>query len=386
MTVRVREWKKGSMVGFEVDIRFTFPDGTPFRRRIKAPVESKSAARRWGEARESVFLRAPPSVEQPDTEPKEIPTLRQFGPRFVDNYARANRQKASTIASKESILKAHLYPRLGDKRLDAIDDEDVQALKASLATRSKKTVNNVLAVLGKLLRIAVKWKVIERLPCTVELMKVSNAVVKFYEFGQYKRLVEAAERYYVRSLVMILLGGDAGLRMGEILAVRWCDVDFRRRQIVVQQAVWNGVVDVPKSGKGRIVPMTDALVVALQRARHLRGERVLYRDNGTPIVHATVRAWLEACERRAGLEVQGCLHKLRHTFCSHLAMRGGPAKAIQELAGHENLMTTLRYMHLSPAARKSAIALLNERVEEGDTGADFGEIVETGPKPTLGTA
>jgi hypothetical protein len=121
------------MVGFEVDIRFTYPDGTPFRRRIKAPVESKSAARRWGEARESVFLRAPPSVEQPDTEPKEIPTLRQFGPRFVDNYARANRQKASTIASKESILKAHLYPRLGDRRLDAIDDEDVQALKASLA-------------------------------------------------------------------------------------------------------------------------------------------------------------------------------------------------------------------------------------------------------------
>jgi hypothetical protein len=66
-------------------------------------------------------------------------------------------------------------------------------------------------------------------------------------------------------------------------------------------------------------------------------------------------------------------------------MRGAPAKAIQELAGHENLMTTLRYMHLSPAARKSAIALLNERVEEGDPGGDFGDIVETGPKSTLGS-
>jgi hypothetical protein len=67
-------------------------------------------------------------------------------------------------------------------------------------------------------------------------------------------------------------------------------------------------------------------------------------------------------------------------------MRGAPAKAIQELAGHENLMTTLRYMHLSPAARKSAIALLNERVEEGDSGTDFGAMLETGPRPTLGTA
>jgi integrase len=277
MTVRVREWRRGKNVGFEVDIRFTYPDGTPFRRRIKAPVESKSAARRWGEAREAVFLRAPSSLERPDTEIKEVPTLKQFGPRFVDNYARANRQKASTIAAKESILKAHLYPRLGDKRLDAIGDEDVQALKSSLAKRSKKTVNNVLAVLGKLLRIAVKWKVIVKLPCTVELMKVSNVVVKFYEFGQYKRLVEAADRYDVRSLVLVLLGGDAGLRMGEILALRWCDVDFRRRQIIVQQSVWQGIVDVPKSGKGRVVPMTDALTAALQRARHLRGERVLYR-------------------------------------------------------------------------------------------------------------
>jgi integrase len=366
-------------VGFEVDIRFTYPDGTPFRGRLKAPVESKSAAKRWGEAREAAFLRAPSPSERPKVEPKEVPTIKQFGPRFIDNYARANRQKASTIAAKQTILKVHLYTHLGDKRLDEISDEDVQALKSSLANRSKKTVNNVLAVLGELLRVAVKWKVIRSLPCTVELMKISNVVVKFYEFGQYKWLVEAADRYDVRALVMVLLGGDAGLRMGEILALRWCDVDFKRRQIAIQQSVWQGIVDVPKSGQGRVVPMTDALAAALQRARHLRGERVLYRNNGTPVVHATVRAWLEACERRAGLEVEGSLHNLRHTFCSHLAMRGAPAKAIQELAGHENLMTTLRYMHLSPSARKSAISLLNTRVEE----EDFGEIVETSEKSTL---
>jgi hypothetical protein len=49
MTIKVREWKKGKRMGFEVDIRFSYPDGTPFRRRVKAPVESKSAAKRWGE-------------------------------------------------------------------------------------------------------------------------------------------------------------------------------------------------------------------------------------------------------------------------------------------------------------------------------------------------
>src|SRR5262249_1482395 len=167
----------------------------------------------------------------PNEEPKkEIPTLDDFGPRFIENYARANRQKASTIATKESILKRHLYVRLGEKRLNEINDEDVQALKSTLAARSRKTVNNVLTVLGKLLKVAVKWKVIPNLSCTIEVMKISNVVVKFYEFGQYQRLVEAADRYDVRALVLIVLGGDAGLRMGEIMALRWCDVDFRRRQ------------------------------------------------------------------------------------------------------------------------------------------------------------
>ena len=52
---------------------------------------------------------------------------------------------------------------------------------------------------------------------------------------------------------------------------------------------------------------------------------------------------------------------LRHTFCSHLAMRGAPARAIQELAGHQDLTTTQRYMHLSPAALDSAIRLLDPR-------------------------
>ena len=172
----------------------------------------------------------------------------------------------------------------------------------------------------------------------------------------------------------MLLGGDAGLRRGEMIALRWCDVDFRRKQLVVQQAEWRATIDTPKSGKGRIVPMTDALDAALRTHRHLRGERVLYRDNGVPPRCHHVREWIAAAQRRAGLPASGALHVLRHTFCSHLAMRGAPAKAIQELAGHAHLSTTLRYMHLSPAARSSAIDLLNARPLGGES---FGEILET---------
>jgi site-specific recombinase XerD len=84
-----------------------------------------------------------------------------------------------------------------------------------------------------------------------------------------------------------------------------------------------------------------------------------------------LRDCLEAAQRRAGLEVMGSLHKLRHTFCSHLAMKSAPAKAIQELAGHTDLKMTMRYMHLSPSALDAAIALLNSK-SGATTGATLG--------------
>jgi site-specific recombinase XerD len=65
-----------------------------------------------------------------------------------------------------------------------------------------------------------------------------------------------------------------------------------------------------------------------------------------------------SCSKRAGLRLVRS-HMLRHTFCSHLAMRGAPPKAIQELAGHATLTMTMRYMHLAPAVLRRAIDLLN---------------------------
>jgi integrase len=308
----------------------------------------------------------------PDTQPapaKEVPTLHDFWSRYIENHARANRQKASSIDAKESIFKRHLDPKLGRKRLDGVTDEDVQALKTSLAHRRRKTANNVLTVLSNVLRVAVKWKVIAAMPCTIDFYKVSNVVPEFYEFSDYERLTQAAEKIDTGTHVAVLLGGDAGLRRGEICALRWCDVDFKRRQIRVAQADWKGIVDTPKGGRARIVPLTDALFVALQKHRHLRGERVLTLEDGSPVAGHVLRDWIERAQRRAGLPATGNAHILRHTFCSHLAMKGAPAKAIQELAGHESLTTTLRYMHLSPLARVSAIELLNERGKDGASNA-----------------
>ena len=82
--------------------------------------------------------------------------------------------------------------------------------------------------------------------------------------------------------------------------------------------------------------------------------------------------WMERAQRRAVLPATGAYHILRHTFCSHLAMQGATAKAIQELAGHANLTTTMRYMHLSPGAKDAAIRLLDRRPTH-DGGGELGE-------------
>jgi integrase len=292
--------------------------------------------------------------------------------RYMEGHAKANRQKASSINTKQSIFHNHLIPRLGPKRLDQITDEDIQRLKAGLANRNRKTVNNVLTVLSNVLRVAVKWKVLTVMPCAIDFYKVQNLLAQFYEFEDYERLVEAAGKIDIRTLVAILLGGDAGLRRGEIVALRRIDVDLRRRQLKVEVNDWKGILDTPKSGRGRVVPLTDALFEALTKNRHLRGDRVLTLGDGSPVPGHTLRDWVERAQRRAGLEATGNVHILRHTFCSHLAMRGAPAKAIQDLAGHQHLSTTMRYMHLSPSERERAIGLLNGRGAHGTIAAHGG--------------
>ena len=289
-------------------------------------------------------------------------------------YARANQHKASGVHAKALILRVHLQPLLGGRRLDAITNEDVQRVKAHLHTRAPKTVNNVLTVLNTLLKQAVAWGVIGHLPCTVRLLKVSKGAVSFYDFAEYDRLVAAAQAIDHRTYVLVLLSGEAGLRSGEMVALEWTDIDWMQRSLCVQRNAWEGQVAAPKGGRIRYVRMTARLTAALRDGRH-QGPRVLYRDNGQPLTEGAVTWAIVRAARRAGLAGNGP-HRLRYTFCSHLAMRGAPARAIQELAGHADLKTTQRYMHLSPAALDHAIDLLERR-----TTGNFGDILETAPRP-----
>lgn len=358
MTVKLRPYRRG---GWEVDIRVRLCDGHIHRERRKSPVQSRSGSRSWGESLERHILTHGPQSKRRRLDARsKVPTVADFATLYIQDHARANREKHSTIKTKQCHLRTHLLPMFGDRRLDELRQEDVQRLKSRLAAHSAKTVNNVLTTLSTMLKAAVDWGMISAIPVRIEQLRVTAPKMDFYDFDEYERIVATASRLDPRTHIMVLLGGDAGLRPGEVRALQWASIDFRRRLLAVERAEYDGQVGLPKHDKTRRVPMTTRLAAALQAHRHTRGPNVLYRDEGTPLTVMVARRWFKTTLALAELRDRGP-HTLRHTFCSHLAMRGAPATAIQKLAGHSDLQTTQRYMHLSPAALERSIQLLESR-------------------------
>ena len=246
-------------VGLEADIRFEWPDGTRFRRRFRARVNTENQAKRWAEDLERrLYVQGPKGLlarskragdpTQELGERKEVPTLSEFWPTFISAHCEANRHKPSGIARKESVYKKWLKPRLGGKRLDQIAVMDIAALKADLAKKSAKSANNVLTALSACLKFAGPeglrrsegLGIIERVPRIKLLAVDSGGERPWYEVHEYKRIVEAAEKLDSRIHLLVLLGGSAGLRRGEIVALKWTDLDLKRRIIHVRRSILVG--------------------------------------------------------------------------------------------------------------------------------------------------
>ena len=106
---------------------------------------------------------------------------------------------------------------------------------------------------------------------------------------QLERLVEASAREPQAHLV-VLLGGEAGLRRGEMIGLEWTDVNLTKRQLCVARS--GGHVSAPKGGRIRYVPLTKRLAAALQAARHVRGPRVLCDEAGKPLTQKVVQVMM----------------------------------------------------------------------------------------------
>jgi integrase len=127
--------------------------------------------------------------------------------------------------------------------------------------------------------------------------------------------------------VMIMTGLRTGLRIGELRALRWEDVDLVAGRLTVRRAVAKNDVGTPKSGRKRTIELGHEIQAGLKKDRHLRSELVFCCDDGLMLTENECKHPMRRACKRAGLRLIGW-HALRHTFASHLMMRGAPLKAV----------------------------------------------------------
>lgn len=351
--------------GWEYHIKQRLPTGVVFEERKKSPLPGKAATLRFAEERmQQAMLQsvAPAAVEK-----KVVPLFSEFA-KEAQTHSRVNNRESTTY-EKGWVFRLHLVPYFGTMRLDAIGAADVERFKAAKLgeDQSKKSINNMLGSLRKLLNLAVEWDVLHKAP-KVKAFKVPKDLVTedmFLTFDEAKRFLQASApewKCYVTT------GIRTGLRVGELLALRWEDVDTVAGRIVVRRTLWRKQEGPPKGGRSREVALSPEALASLKAHKHLRGPYVFCTEDGGRLTHSMVKDVVPSTCRRAGLAKRITNHGMRHTFASHLVMRGVPLKAVQELLGHESIEMTLRYAHLTPDVKRDAVRLLDE-----PAGGDIGE-------------
>ncbi|MFA4844936.1 MAG: tyrosine-type recombinase/integrase [Patescibacteria group bacterium] len=280
-------------------------------------------------------------------------------------YVRTNR-KHSYARSTEQELRVHLVPFFRDADLRAITPELVARYKAVKAKElAPKTVNNHIGVLSMLFRKAVEWGYCERNPVTgTGLLSLPPQEFRFWDREQSDAFLAAVEVTDPGWYAFFLCALRTGMRLGELCALRQEDLDFVKRQVHV---VWNythGKLGTPKSGHGRLLPMSPRLSEVLRSRRHLRGSLVFCKPDGGFLTRDMVKHPFDRATRKAGLPSIR-IHDLRHSFASQLVMAGVPLTAVKEYLGHADLKMTMRYAHLSPAAREQYVGVL-DGIELGD--------------------
>jgi integrase len=355
MSVRRRTWMDSVGVRHEawlVDVQVVDRSGHVRRVQRVAPLNNRRAAEKFEhELREQLLNcgdKERPAIAQ------VVPTFAQFADRFMATYAVTN-NKASEVDAKTGILRVHLLPAFGASALDRIGVAEVEEYKAHKieSKMARKSINNQLTVLRKILATAVEWRVIASVP-RIKWLKTPAPEFDFLTFEEASRLIAAAATDW-RAAITIAL--RTGLRLGELRALRWSDVDLEGGRLVARRAVWRNIVSTPKNGRVREVPLSHQAAEALREHPRL-GETVFCAPDGSMLSKGAMKWPLWNACRQAGLRNVGW-HIARHTFASHLVMRGAPLKAVQELLGHSTIEMTMRYAHLSPDARRDAVRLLD---------------------------
>lgn len=291
-------------------------------------------------------------------EKKKVETINfnDFSKQWFNVYVQSNNKK-SEIIQKESILRNHLKPFFGRKELIQINSLDIEKYKSDKIKDGlkNKTINNQLTVLAKCLKIAEEWGLLEKIP-KIKKLKVQPQKFDFLTEEECKLLLDNSDGIFKE---MIFFAIKTGLRFGELIAIDWNDVNLSEQLLTVRRSIVLGEMGSTKSNKIRYIPLTNEICQTLIQRVKKSGYVFSDKLGGHLKQHRCCDNLYSLC-KRIGLRKIGW-HTFRHTFASHLVQNGVSIKAVQELLGHSDIVTTMRYSHLGPSTLREAVKTLESK-------------------------
>jgi integrase len=265
--------------------------------------------------------------------------------------------KPSTVRGYRNAIKVHLLPVFGDMKLEDITVQEIERWRAGMSSvrvqreLSNKTKNNLLVLMHAIFRHAVKVYGLPANPvASVDRFRVrSSGDIQVFSPEEVWALVRAAGSE--ADAAIFLTAAFTGLRRGELLGLRWRDVDFAGSTIRVRASYAAGKLTTPKSGKVRAVPMAPDVASALAKL----GDRerctgdddfVFAGEAGPPLDGDALSSRYRDALARAGLRPLR-FRDLRHTFGTRMIAKAD-IRRVQEWMGHADIQTTMKYLHYAP--------------------------------------
>ena len=273
-----------------------------------------------------------------------IPTVSEYAKISLELHSK--NRKASTTYDYETSIRLHILPTFGNKPLNEIKPSDIQLWQNSLLEKLKpRRVRNIRATFNTIFDDALRDEIIDKNPISrVKTPKLDKIEVKSFTFQEMKTIIETAQG---EMKAFVALGFFTGLRSGEIIGLKWSDIDFLKKEIYVQRAIKMGVVSTPKTKHSiRRIDILDNLLPYLREQYNFTGKHNSYvflnKDNEHYYDIKRIRntKWKHLL-KECNIEYR-TIYQMRHTFATIMIENGEDILWVSNMLGHSDSSMTLQ--------------------------------------------
>lgn len=302
--------------------------------------------RRWkstGKSDHSLALKSLLKFDRDPHPPSTKTCLSHFAEELLSS-ARAEFTSGTVLIYQQSFKR--FTTLIGDLPMAEISSRHVDLFKTRRSSEvSGVTLNIELRTLRAAFNKAVRWNIIAGNPFRgVPLMRIAETQPTFFSKEEFNELLAVIEESWFRDLITLAV--CSGLRRGELLNLRWEDVDLERRMMLIQSS---GALRT-KFGRRRTLPLSATAVETLRRRALGEMHGFIFHDSGRRLLDSTITHKFKRYIRTAKLNPRLHFHSLRHTFATWLVQNSVSLYEVQKLLGHSSIKITEVYAHLAPNA------------------------------------